>query len=411
MRRNSLDLQQMQCKKLKAIIGHAYDHVAFYRRKFDSCGMRPEDIHDLADIAKLPFTTKAEIQSQRFEDVVANSTIVHRCVKRETSGSTGIPLTIVLDDKAVDSETATWTRTYLENGLKARDTMAIVAHPEDFPTKGSFFHGVGVMRKKYISVFENIERQVKILEQYHPDAIKGYASALSLLAEKKTESLRPRLLFSGAELLDFETRKRINASFENQLLDNYGCAEFSLMSWECKEHSGYHINVDSVLMEIIRNDEPVGPEERGEIVCTGLSNYAMPLIRFRLEDVGMMNPEACTCDVKLPLMKIIEGRTEDFLITPDGKRIPPSLFFPYPFERNDEIKQFRVVQETRNRLVFQVVPKRDLSRETIERANSRIKKIFGEDVQVEFRVMEKIERSEGGKMRKVISRVPQQRDW
>jgi phenylacetate-coenzyme A ligase PaaK-like adenylate-forming protein len=104
-------------------------------------------------------------------------------------------------------------------------------------------------------------------------------------------------------------------------------------------------------------------------------------------------------------MEIIEGRTEDFLITLDGRMIPPSLFFPFPFERDDGVKQFRIIQDRKDRLKFQLVTKEGFGDEAIKRATERIKNLFGNDVSVEFNLVDVIDRGETGKMRKVISRL------
>jgi phenylacetate-CoA ligase len=409
LHRRLSDLQTDQLRKLKVMVNFAYNSVPFYRRKFDDARIKPDDITSPEDVNKIPFTTKAEVQNSSVQDITARGIDAAECVRRETTGSTGIPLLVFLDDKAADFEKAIWVRTYLENGLKITDKMAIIAHPSDFPFGKDFLQYFGIMRRKHISVLENIDQQIELLERFQPNAIKGYSTTLEALSEAMVErkkiNLRPRLVFAGAESLGKESRKRINSAFCTELLDNYGCTEFGLLAWECQEHMGYHTNIDSVMTEIIRNGEPVGPGERGEVVCTGLHNLAMPLIRYKLNDVGVFTDEQCSCGVTLPLMEIIEGRTEDFLITLDGRMIPPSLFFPFPFDRDDGVKQFRIIQDRKDRLKFQLVTKEGFGDEAIKRATERIKNLFGNDVSVEFNLVDVIDRGETGKMRKVISRL------
>jgi phenylacetate-CoA ligase len=409
LHRKLSDLQTAQLRRLRGIVSYAYRSVPFYRRKLDDAGIKPDDIRSLEDVNKIPFTTKAEIQNSSVQDITAAGIDSTKCVRRETTGSTGIPLSVFLDDKAADFEKAIWIRTYLENGVKIGDKMAIMAHPTDFPLGKNVLQYFGMMRREYISVLHNIGRQIELLERFKPDAIKGYSTTLEALsetvAEQKKSNLCPRLVFAGAESLDKESRNRINSAFQTKLLDNYGCSEFGLLAWECQKHMGYHINVDSVLMEMIKDGEPAGHGQRGEVVCTGLHNLAMPLIRYRLDDIGMFSDEKCACGVTLPLMKIIEGRTEDFLITLDGRMIPPSLFFPFPFGKDDGVKQFRIIQDRKDSLKFQLVTKEGFSDEAIERATRRIKNLFGNDIYVEFHVVDVIERGKTGKMRKIISRL------
>jgi phenylacetate-coenzyme A ligase PaaK-like adenylate-forming protein len=107
-------------------------------------------------------------------------------------------------------------------------------------------------------------------------------------------------------------------------------------------------------------------------------------------------------------MKMVEGRADDFLITTDGKIISPTVFFPYPFTNFDEIRQFRVIQEKREHVVIQVIPRNGLhnKQQILQEAENNIKRLFGEQMQVEFQVLDKIERDSTGKLRKIVSNIP-----
>jgi hypothetical protein len=106
-------------------------------------------------------------------------------------------------------------------------------------------------------------------------------------------------------------------------------------------------------------------------------------------------------------MKIVEGRADDFLVTIDGRLISPLVFFPFPF-KEDETKQFRVIQEKRDRLIIQLVLQDDVRGKTeiFENARKEISRLFGAATQVEFQTFDKIEKDPSGKLRKIISRVP-----
>ena len=178
--------------------------------------------------------------------------------------------------------------------------------------------------------------------------------------------------------------------------------EFGLIAWECRKHAGYHINIDSAVTEFLEGDEEVASGERGEVVCTGLTNFAMPLIRYRLNDVAIPIDDECTCGVKLPLLKSVEGRMNDFLIASDGRRVPPARFYPFPFDDYVGIKQFKVVQDRRDRLVVQLIVEEalfDYSR--LNKARLKLQELFGVDMQVDFDIVDKIEMDKTGKMRPV----------
>jgi len=412
LHRKPSEMRSEQTKKLREILEHAYRNVPFYHRKFDSAGVKPEDIRSIDDLSKIPTTTKSELQYARTKDITAWNFDIDKCVKRTTSGSTGSPLTIIVNKRTLSFEMALWNLALTENGFRPWHKMAVITDPTDFPKSKPWMQYLGLMRRKYLSVFDDPSEQSRILEDFEPNAIKGYPSSLVILAnflKQNSKRIKPHLIMTSAELADKKSKQLIRSTFEAEVLDNYASNEFSLMAWECREHLGYHINSDSLIMEFTSNEENVSPGGRGEIVCTGLLNRAMPLIRYRMGDVGILSEEQCACGRTLPLMKLIEGRTDDFLVALDGRIISPTVFFPYPFEGFEGLKQFRVIQGERDRLIFQLVLEEgfpDIDEKILERARKKIQRLFGEGMRVEFRCLKEIGREPSGKLRKVISNIP-----
>lgn len=411
LRLKSSELRCLQLKMFRALIRHAYENVSLYHRKFRDAGVKPDDIKSFDDLCKIPTTTKFEVQACNPRDVVAGGVDLGSLTKRTTSGSTGIPLTVFVDGRVADFYYAVSMRAMFEDGLRVRDRMAVIADPRSFPKKKTFFQYLGIEKRKYISIFDPAERQMAELSGFKPDVVKGYASSLFILAEKfenAASEVNPRLVFSGAEVLDATSRQVINSAFGGELFDFYACSELDSLAWECKAHNGYHINADSVLMEFLDGDgEAVAFGERGRVVCTGLFNYVMPLIRYELGDVAVPINDECACGITLPLLKCVEGRVDDFLLATDGRVISPTVFFPYPFEDVDWIRQFRVIQESRNRLVIQVTAKRAVAdpEKILGDAELKIHRLFGEDMDVKFEFVKETPRDPSGKLRKVISHV------
>jgi len=402
------EMEELQAKKLRSILKHAYCNVPFYHRKFDEAHIKPDDIKETGDLGKIPPTTKYEIQRAPLHDVIARNFDVKKCRKDITSGSSGIPLTTYMSKQAYDFYSAVWTAVFLENGVKLWDKKAIVGDPRTFPERRSLTEYLGIMPRKHISIFDDTREQLELLKAYRPDIIEGYPSSLSIIADahrKQKEGLKPRLVFTHAETLDRQTRKFLTSSFEADLFDYYGSSELSLIAWECPEHVGYHINSDCMVTEFLLNGDLVDGGERGEITCTSLVNYAMPLIRYRQGDFGVPLEGRCACGKTLPMIKTIEGRADDFLISLDGRVISPSIFFPYPFRDFTKIRQFKVIQEKRDQLKIQLIAEGDpLAKEVLQEAKNEIQKVFGKDMQVEFEFMDEFERAASGKIKKIESR-------
>ena len=404
-----LELRKLQARKLRRLLLHAYNNVPFYQEKFRTAGLHPRDLQNLEDLRKVPLTTKSELQSTPLDRMIARGIELGKCVESRTSGSTGTPLR-VMSSKRTDS--FTWNmlnRAYLKNGMRLRDKMVSVrdlsAHPIAYKSVAEYF---GLMRKRYVSIFDSPETQMNFFAKEKPDIIESYPSTLAVIADAYDGKVnaRPRLIFTTAEFLDRQSREIITNAFKGELFDHYASTEIGLMSWECKHHLDYHINADNIIMEFVdEKNELVSVGKTGEIVCTNLNNYEMPLIRYAHGDAGQFVDGECTCGITMPLMRIVGGRKDDFLQTTAGKLMPPTIFFPYPFQSCKGIKQFRVIQERRDLLKFQLVLRESIEPEVFEKAETEIKRVFGKDMEVEFETLDQLNREPSGKIRKVISHI------
>lgn len=400
-------LQRIQEKKLRSVIKHAYNHVPYYHHLLKSLSLNPNDIQKVDDLCKIPILTKSEIQNN-FEKITANNLDRDRCSSNRTSGSTGMPLTILYDNYAHTSIGSRHLRSYFECGLKFSDRIDHFSDPRHFNRNKSWFNHLGFLRKKNFAVFDSIDDHITKLIEHPPDAIEGYPSILFLIAKKvqdrKIREINPRLIFTTAELLIEGIRKKINSVFDTELFDRYGSVEFGTFAWECQRHNGYHLDIEDVVVEFLKNGEPVSPGERGEIVVTSLFSYAMPLIRYSIGDVGTLSNEQCSCGRGLPLMKIIDGRADDFLVLPSGKIISPRNIGT--LEYIDGISGWRIIQEKKDKIIVQIVKGENFSQKTIEQVKEKVLTgCLGENVEIVVKLVEEIPKNESGKIRMVMSKV------
>ncbi len=404
------DFRELQYKKLKSLLYYAYNNIPFYYKKFNDANVTPDDVKSIVDIIKIPITTKEEIRRTPLEDMTSPNIPVQHFFQRRTSGSTGIPLISYLDRKAGFIQNAEWQRAQFMTGLKITDKMANLKDPRYFIGR-RWFENFGIMSRKWISIFDRPETQIEELGRYDPDIIRCYPSSLAILAhlfKDELSGVNPRLIFTSGELLDFQTREFLKTTFQADIYDNYVSNEFGNIAWECKEYSGYHINADNKLLDFVVGEDPVSPGEHGEIVCTSLNNTAMPLIRYKLGDIGIPQDELCSCGLVLPCMKLVEGRTDELLSTVDGRVVTPLIFFPYPFNTYDEIYQFKVVQERMDRMVIKLVVKEGgiIKDDVLSDARINIKEIFGDSMAVDFEFLDEIKPDPSGKIRKIKSNIP-----
>jgi len=345
------DLVELQNKRLRAIVKNAYDSVPFYHKKFDSVCVKPEEINSVQDLCKLPVVSKDEIR-RNSESMVSDAFDSDRLRVLSTSGSTGQPMRILISKDEDSYRKAKHLRANFSCGHKPFDRWSTVTSPSHFSEISRFQKILGFYAPDFVSVFWDSDRQISAIKAFNPDVLDGYSSSLSLLArevqKKEIRGISPKAIFGGAELLDDASRKIVEDVFAAPLYDQYATIEFERMAWQCPEKSGYHIDADSVLIEFLdekRNE--VSPGETGEIVCTSLFNYAMPLIRYSVGDIGVPSDEECTCGRKLPIMSKIEGRSDSVLLLPHDRSLSPRALTvaigKFKFSKN--IEQFHVVQK------------------------------------------------------------------
>ncbi|WP_440953860.1 phenylacetate--CoA ligase family protein [Methanosarcina sp. Mfa9] len=401
------ELEELQTKKLRSIVKHAYENTEFYHKKFKAAGIHPDDIRTLNDLSKIPFTTKEELRQQTLESRVSRGLDLSQCHVTETSGSTGIPLKIVYDEAADDFSKAINLRSHTENGLKLRSRWAVFGDPHHYQ-KPRWFQKLRIFNPIQISVFEPIEKQIDTLSKFKPEVLDGYTSSIRLLAEavekNDIKDINPKVVFGTSELLDPDTRKYINSVFDVEMIDHFGCVELNRTAWECGEHAGYHIDVDAVVMEFISDGEAADPGERGEIVYTGLYNYAMPLIRYSIEDVGVPSDEVCPCGRGLPLMKLIEGRSDSFMQIPDGRIFSP-IIWTLIMRQIPGVGQFKAIQERKDLIRVLVVRDQAFTEAAAGQIVHDVQEVMGEGIHVDVEVVEEIQKEPSGKVRCAVSKV------
>ena len=403
------ELERLQWQSLRRVLHHAYERVAYYRRLFDSAGITPADIRSQADLPRIPITTKEALQQVPGDDLFARGVKPSRCIERRTSGSTGRPLTLFLTPRQKEAQDMVQARALLANGLKLTDRRAVFVSPWQIPRRPHAFQKVGIWRKAYFSVFDDVRRQMPDLERLKPDSIAGTPAILKLIALEKvrrgSDELAPRTILSTADLLDRSTRELLQSVFHAPVIDLYGSVEFGYMAWQCPERRDYHMNTESLVMEFLENSHRVGGGEGGEAVCTSLLAYAQPLIRYRLGDLCVPGQEPCACGRGLPLIRLIEGRTNDVFHLPGGRAVTPQALADAMVASSKSVLQFRLVQEDETHVTLDVVRDRDVSEGSVEGIENDLKQVLGDEVTITTRLVATLSSDPSAKRRAIISHV------
>ena len=315
-------LAALQLQRLKWSLKHAYEHVPHYRKKFDSAGVKPKDLKSLADLAKFPFTAKADLRQNYPFGMFAVP--MDRIVRiHASSGTTGKPTVVGYTQKDIDTWTHVMARSIRAAGARPGDKVH-VAYGYGLFTGGLGAHyGAERLGLAVIPVSGGMtERQVQLIQDFKPEIIMVTPSYMLAIAdEMEKQGLDPkkaslRIGIFGAEPWTNEMRKQIEARTSLNAIDLYGLSEVigPGVAQECVEtKDGLTIWEDHFYPEIVHPETgEVLPEgEQGELVFTSLTKEAMPVIRYRTRDLTRLLPPTAR---SMRRMEKITGRSDDMLI-------------------------------------------------------------------------------------------------
>jgi phenylacetate-CoA ligase len=318
-------LEALQLKRLQQVVQRVYHTVGHYRAAFDEAGVKPDDIKSLADLARLPFTTKQDLRDNYPFGLFAvpMSSVVRL---HASSGTTGRATVVGYTKRDIDVWSELMARCFAAAGLNKND---IIHNAYGY---GLFTGGLGAhygAERLGASVIPmsggNTKRQIMILQDFGPTAICCTPSYALNLAEQgramgvDMRNLKLRVGIFGAEPWSDKMRDDIESAFNIKALNIYGLSEVMGpgVSMECIEgRSGMHIFEDHFLTEIIDPETgavlPFG--EKGELVFTTITKEAFPLIRFRSRDITTLNIAPCRCGRTHVRMDRVMGRSDDMLI-------------------------------------------------------------------------------------------------
>jgi len=317
------ELREIQARKLRQLVDTVYKSSHFYRKRFKEAGVRPEDVKTLDDVTKLPFTFKKDLRDNYPTNMfcVPLNQVVRFHV---SSGTTGKPTVVGYTRGDIDCWTTSLARALTACGLGRGDVIQ-VSYGYGLFTGGLGLHyGAEEIGASVIPMgVGNTERQIELMQDLHATAIActpSYLLHMNEVAKRMGISIRDetdlKIAILGAEPWSLETRRRIEDTMGIKAYDIYGTSELSgPLFTECKEQNGIHVWADHFLLEVVdKNGEPVKEGQRGELVVTTLSKEALPLIRYRVGDITILNNEECECGRTHPRIMRILGRADDMLI-------------------------------------------------------------------------------------------------
>jgi phenylacetate-CoA ligase len=392
-RKSRDEMLHQQQVAIQHLLEYALEHVPFYRQnKF------PSD-----DLRAWPILEKSTVVAQP-EKFLSNEFDARDLMQLHTSGTTGTPLAMRLSKEYHQIETAFRWRHKAWAGVPFLSSGAYISgHPIVPPNQiqPPFWRRDRKERRLLCSSYhlapQNLPAYIDALKQYAPIFLHGYPSSLYVLAryivEKGIDSVRPHAVFTASETLLDSQRSAIEQAFRAKVYNWYGNSEMTCNIVECTA-GNLHYRTDYGVLELLAD---------GSMICTGLNNRAMPLIRYQVGDRATAKNGVCSCGCAFPLIERIEGRVEDYVRTPDGRLVGR---LDHLFKDAHHVREAQIVQTKLNELVLRVVRSDGYCTDDEKIIRAEARQRLGDSMRVRFEYVNAIERTAAGKFRFIVSQLP-----
>lgn len=407
---STAELEQLANKRFTAMVDHAVKNVSFYRGLVQKERLSHRETIDLKRLTEFPIVTKEQLREWPNEFIAQNFR-TSQLIKISTSGTTGKTLGIFIDydsrryGYAFFSRLKEWAG--VNSGLPSVTFAGrTILRPDS--VKPPFWRYNRVMNNYLFSSYhlspQNLPYYVDALLNIQPVFIDSYPSSLYIIAKYMQENnlcgIYPRAIVTSSETLWAHQRDLMEAVFKCQVYDQYGSAEQVVFISQC-EKGTYHIHPEFGIVEFLREDgSPAKPGEMARLVCTGFTNLAMPLIRYDIGDTAILSEERCTCGRNFPVIEKLIGRTDDILVTPDGRQI--GRLDPV-FKGLGSVIEAQICQVALNRVIVRIVPGETFGEVDRKRITEELRKRLGVLVEISIETVLAIPRTSTGKFRGVVS--------
>lgn len=404
-------LEEWKNKRLTLILERAATKVPYYRRHWEAVDKRNGISWQTLD--NWPVLRKKALRGRK-NDFVADDVNTKRLFPEHTSGTTGTPLEFWSDRSTLQAwyslAEARWRHWY---GVSRRDRWAIIGGQQVVAfeqIKPPFWVWNAGLNQLYMSALhikpDFLPHYLDAIRRYKIVYLYGYSSSLYWLALAALENkvtLDLKVVLTNAEpLYDFQ-REAMQRAFNCPVRETYGLCEMVCAMSEC-EFERMHLWTEAGVAEILdENDQPVKPGESGKLVCTGLLNEAMPLVRYEVMDEARFAPPdyRCPCGRGLPVVDKILGRLDDTIVTKDGRKM---ALLDIVFGAHLHIKEAQIIQESLDLVRVRVVPASGWCDADEFEIIAAMRERLGE-TEICVEVVEEIERTFAGKLRVMVSKI------
>lgn len=392
-------------RRLNEILNYASENVPYYKEYFDD-KIKLQNIKSINELNQLPILRKEDVRKY-FKKLASQKLDSKKYSVDFTSGSTGTSINIIKFEDSINETLAFYWRYNQWAGIGFGDRVAFLTGTTFSESRKIFKF---TRNKLFLSAFhitkDNLKLYAKLIRDFQPEALRGYPSAIMLLTKymKKHGIVPPKVkvIVLTAECLLDEYRREISEYWNCRTQNIYGQAENVVSIGECEKGS-LHLSSEFGWMELVDDEgNPVPTGQPGKILGTGFTNFAMPFIRYDTRDVAVLSDKKCSCGRSLPVVDSIEGRSEDIIVTPDGRMVG-RLDAAFKYSSGIELSQ--ILQDDPQSITVRIVRGDNYNSRDVDRLEIELRKRLGYKIKINYNFVDNIERTSLGKLRFVVSHV------
>ena len=407
------ELHLLQRNRLDHLISRARDHVPYYRDLSPPSTAKDPKQAIEENLSSIPPLEKREYRDQS-EAFLARDVGNGRLHRVRTSGTTGTAIPIWHTPQTLAEEYATVWRLRRSCGVEGPSTEnmtfsgnIVVPFSQSSPP---YWRYNAFAKQHFFSIYHmgpaNLRAYVDKVHTIDAKYVQGYPSSIHLVARALLESGKPlepgrlNAVFTSSETLLSFQRATIEEAFGAPIRDRYGVSEFGVSMTECGQ-GNLHVDMEFGIVEVDVTEE-TETSETGPLLITGLAHSAMPLLRYKIGDVGTRSKTPCHCGRAGDVFLQVDGRVEDYIMTPDGRLVGR---LDHVFKEQLAIDEAQIVQERRDAIKVFVVPGQNFDDTESRRLERSIRSRLGSDINIEIVAVSTIAREPNGKFRAVKSSV------
>lgn len=403
-----------QVKEMKKLLIHSFEHVPYYNKIFKEVGFDPYQFKYLEQIEVLPLLNKTIIQ-ENFNELQADNFPKYRKMINTTGGTTGNQLKFYTEKNYNQKE---WPFVELIWGRVGYDNKSRVASLRNHIFKDEEIYRYDWKEKRLVLdnfklSDENIKMMLDRLSKDRIEYIHTYPSAIVEICDYIRRSgyhndYSLKAILATSENIYPGQKELIEETLNCRLFTFYGHTERACIAGWCEESDLYHVQTEYGYMELLdeNNNVILEADKRGEIICTGFNNYAMPFIRYQTADYSSYAKDGmCGCKRNYKLLNNIEGRwTQEMLLSKDGSKISiTALNMHSDIFKN--IKQYQLYQDTIGKCIIKIIKTEQYSIYDEENIKKEFYNKMGSSIDIEIKYVEKLEKTQRGKTKYLIQKI------